>query len=376
MHPGENDLRAYVDQENPDKDTIQHIEHCAECSSAVKEMKDRANRVSARLDALASNEPIPSAHAALGRFQQHPLKQKRQFHFRPALAAVLAVAVFAVALSFGSVRVWAQEFLLLFRVQQISVLPIDPARLERLNRDFFGPQDRPQLERLLSDTVHVVEYGKAEDTTTISDAAAKTKIGLRFPSMLGTPARFHIQPARDISFTFDLKRIQSILQEAGRIDIQISPEIDGKTVSANISPVAAGFFGNCPNWSDKDARYNRADYPNCKVLVQTQVPVISAPPQLNPQELGQAMLQLLGTPKDQAKTMSENINWATTFVLPVPADERMKYADVEVDGVKGVLMTREDRHAFNLIWLRNGILYNLMGLGSAEDATAIANSMN
>ncbi len=376
MHPDESDLRAYIDHENLDAATIEHIERCVECGNTIHALKERASRVSAQLDLLASAEPAPSTDAAMRRFQQSVVKPEFRFRFSPALAAVMALVVFSIALSFGSVRVWAQEFLLLFRAQQISVLPVDPANLERLNRDFFGPQNRPDLERLFSDTVHEVEYGKTQDASTLADAAAKSKFGLRLPTSLPAPTRFHIQPARDISFTFDLNRIQSILQEAGRTDIQLSPEIDGKTVSANISTVTAAFFGKCPDWSDKDSHYNRADYPECKVLVQTQTPVVSAPPQLNAQELGQAMLQLLGTPKDQAKTISENINWATTFVLPVPADERMKYADVEVDGVKGVLMTREDRRAFNLIWLRNGILYNLMGLGSAEDATSIANSMN
>ena len=376
MHPDESVLRAYIDDENSNGDLIQHIKQCAECQGVMKAMKERADRIALQLDTLAANEPVPSVTAAMTRFQQQTKKTKTGFRFRPAWAAVVALLACGIALSFGPVRVWAQEFLLLFRAQQISVIPIDPANLERLNRDFMGPQNRPDLERFFSDNVHVIEHGKAQNAFIVPDAAAKSGFGLRFPTALPAPSRFHIQPSRDISFTIDLNRILAILHEAGRNDIQLSPQIDGKTVSANISPVAAAYFGTCPDWSDKDSHYNRADYPDCKVLVQTLVPVITAPSEFNPKELGQAMLQLLGTPRDQAKTISENINWATTFVLPVPADERMKYSDVEVDSVKGVLMIREDRHAFNLMWLRNGILYNLMGLGTADEATAIANSMN
>jgi hypothetical protein len=376
MHPNESELRAYIDQENLESGTARHLEQCVECRNAIANLRKRSERVTARLDLLNSNEPAPPASEAMRQLRDKDAKTRRRFYFRPAWAAIAVLAVCGAAFSLGSVRLWAQEFLLLFRAQQISVLPIDPANVERLQRDFFGPQNRPDIERLFSDNVHVVEYGKPQDAFTVSDAAAKAGFGLRLPTVLPAPAKFHVQPAKDISFDIDLKRIQSILEEAGRNDIQLSPELDGKTVSANISPVAAAFFGKCPDWTDKNTRHSYQEFAECKVLAQMQAPVIAAPPQLDAKELGQAMLQLLGTPKDQAKAISENINWATTLVLPVPADERMKYADVVVDGVKGALMTRDDRHAFNLIWLRDGVLYSLLGHGTAEDAAAIANSMN
>jgi hypothetical protein len=61
-------------------------------------------------------------------------------------------------------------------------------------------------------------------------------------------------------------------------------------------------------------------------------------------------------------------------------DGRMKFQEVVVDGVKGhVISSREHGPgrplAYNLIWIRDGILYSFMGHGSTEDALTIANSM-
>ena len=55
----------------------------------------------------------------------------------------------------------------------------------------------------------------------------------------------------------------------------------------------------------------------------------------------------------------------------------MKFSEVEVDSVEGHLFTT-DRHgieAYNLVWIRDGIVYAVMGQGNRDEALAIANSM-
>jgi hypothetical protein len=48
---------------------------------------------------------------------------------------------------------------------------------------------------------------------------------------------------------------------------------------------------------------------------------------------------------------------------------------VTVDGVKGTLVTQTNRKQYVVIWLKNGVMYGLMGYGDEAKATMIANSL-
>lgn len=92
------------------------------------------------------------------------------------------------------------------------------------------------------------------------------------------------------------------------------------------------------------------------------------------------MLKLLGLSDEEARKFSESIDWTSTLVVPLPVDHRMQFSEVDVNGVKGNLFIARglrDREipAYNLLWIRDGILYALMGQGSEVEAIAIANSI-
>jgi hypothetical protein len=43
--------------------------------------------------------------------------------------------------------------------------------------------------------------------------------------------------------------------------------------------------------------------------------------------------------------------------------------------VKGTLVSQTNRKSYTLIWIKNGVMYGLMGYGDEASATALANSM-
>jgi len=64
-------------------------------------------------------------------------------------------------------------------------------------------------------------------------------------------------------------------------------------------------------------------------------------------------------------------------VIPFPSNAGT-YEQVSVDGVTGTLITRDRGPAsqhYSLIWVKNGIIYGLSGAGTAQQATALANSI-
>jgi hypothetical protein len=117
--------------------------------------------------------------------------------------------------------------------------------------------------------------------------------------------------------------------------------------------------------------------PDCTTLVQMQSPEITAPPGLDVAGLGEAFLVVMGMPEEDAEHFSQQIDWTTTLVLPIPR-YGTEYRDVSVDGVNGTLIQQSmEEHApeYLLLWVREGVLYALTGAGNISTALNIANSL-
>jgi len=392
MHLTESILRAYLDHELSDEEqtsTSEHLRQCQGCNDQFASLQKNADLVRGLLSATAP-AAIPDPADAFKRFETTKMAEPRGFlerfsHtiMRPAFAALAAVALVIVALNLKPVRVWATEFLSMFRVRQIAVVQIDPTNLKRLQGDLFNSEMSTRMEKMLSDNVHVIKHGAPLEADSISDAVRAVGFGVRLPASLPNP-HFHVQPAADISFSVDVQRMQSILDDVGRNDIRLPEEIDGQMVNLNIPASVVATYGKCPKRSEEESaekgRREHLNYPDCKVLAQLPSPTVIAPPQLNVPELAKTMLQLLGMTPEQAQKFSEQIDWASTLVIPMPLDGRMKFDEVEVDSVKGTLFTSSEYGprmpaAYNLMWVRDGILYALMGQGDSQEAVTIANSM-
>jgi hypothetical protein len=113
------------------------------------------------------------------------------------------------------------------------------------------------------------------------------------------------------------------------------------------------------------------------VLMQLPSPTVSGPPELDIEQLGAAFLQMMGRSEEDAALLSQQVDWSTTLVVPIPSSYTT-YEEVQVDGVPGILIEKlinENVPRFMLLWVRDGIVYALMGAHSAGDALAIANAL-
>jgi hypothetical protein len=387
MHLSEDVLQAYRDRELPEqqtKATREHLEMCTACQDLLSQMEQSQSVIQTRLDTLIPDEhESPEADILLKRLKTAQTSVRKS-RWKPAWAAVVAICALAAALYLEPVRVWAAEFLSLFRVQQITVVRIDPANVKQLEEGLFGRESERRIEQFLSDNAHITKRGERQTVQNVNEAARLAGFGIRMPTKLEAPLRMHVQPAVDASFQIDVERLQGILDDAGRSDIKIPEDLDGKNIQVNIPASVTALFGKCPD-AQEDREISRRErmreYTECKMLVQLPTPVVVAPPALNIAALGMEMLKLFGFTDEQARAFSESIDWATTLVVPLPFDDKMNVVEVDVDGVKGQLFSSrwyqglEDRVAYNLLWIRDGHLYSLMGRGTADEAIAIANSL-
>lgn len=378
MHPTEAQLTSYLSQTMPEPARTRlaaHLETCPACQTTLQQLETRAARVGAL---FAELDPIPSDAVPASRAYAH-LQQKLQKEpnmlkkllspkMRPALATTLIVAFFAVVLTVPSIRAAAVDFLGLFRVQQIQVVEFNPANLPQNMDSNFG-----NINQLIADNLTVEEAGDPIPAADAAEASRLAGFNVILPAEAKGDAQLTVQPATTASFTVDLALWQTILDEMGRTDIQLPKEIDGQTVTLYADRSVTYLAGNCNVSADSPEGFAAAQR-DCTVLAQTPSPRVDAPPTLPIDELGQAALRFLGMSAKDAASFSQKVDWTTTLILPVPTGS--DYRDVTVQGVPGTLFLERGRSTgFQLMWVKDGIVYVLSGQGTMTDALALANSL-
>jgi hypothetical protein len=390
MHLSDGEIRAYLDDElsSTDMERIKtHLAKCDNCREDADKLSDGKLRISNNLSVLVpqDSEAPPQSSQALSLFEKrYKAKENltmydRLFNpkYRYAWVAGGVIAILAVAMLFPQVRAIGSSFLGLFRVEQFTILQVDPDELE--NR--LGSSSN--FEYLLAEDVVIEEYGDAMEATGAAEASSLAGFQVRLPSTAPGDEQLKVQPGAKVSMVVDLPKVQAILDEIGGSDLQLPSQLDGAEVSMELPVAVAAAFGDCEVSPEmiREARVDPdgpiPDLSECITLTQFPSPEISAPPGLDLARLGEIFLQLLGMTPEEAAQFSQNVDWTTTLVIPIPRNGT-EYQDVLVDGVEGTLIMQSERSNFPhylLVWIKDGIVYGLTGPGMADSALEIANSM-
>jgi hypothetical protein len=388
MHIDDGKIRTYLDMEfGPgQRRRIQaHLDSCARCQVRAEALRLQSDRVEQQIASLGD---LPSATRLSPSAARQRLEARRslpdkepQSMFKklpsrlPRLGwAILAVIfLLAVSLAFSPVRAIANSFLGLFRVQQFTVVQVDTQRLV----DQFG--DEAQLESFLTQNVKVEEPGLPYAVASAAEASAIANQPVRLPAADQENLSLQIQPGGAASYTVDLAVLRALLVTIGRDDIQLPDSLQGAEISLQAPDSVIAQWGECPDLQsmpaetlDPDAG-DKVPYPKCTTLIQMPSPTVTAPPGLDLQQLGAAYLQFLGMNPQEAEHFARSIDWASTFVIPLPSGEAT-YRDIPVDGVTGI-MIQHSSHQYMLVWIKDGIIYALSGTGDGSVAAKLANTL-
>jgi hypothetical protein len=299
------------------------------------------------------------------------------------------VLILTLVLAFPGTRALAGELLNLFRVQNVTVIPVDFTGLQQLD-DTSGPD----ISRLISDSVTMQkEPGDPVIAASAEEASQLAGFNVRTPQGM-SPSRISVMNGAAFSFTIDRDKVQALLDEAGRNDLILPEEVDGADVSVNIPASVSIAFGTCPEPSSESEEAREVEretesslsrnqlYADCIILAQIPSPEVSAPASLDIAKLAQIGFEFTGMSPEEAAEFTSTVDWTSTLVVPIPQNAA-SYEKVPVDGVTGALIERtvndgDDAPRFALFWVKNGIIYTIGGLGDASDAqTALemANSL-
>jgi hypothetical protein len=279
---------------------------------------------------------------------------------------------FASSFAFAPVRALANDLLALFRVQKIEFVQVDPANLP--DEDALEAAMR-KFETVLKDQITVEVDGEPQ---VVDAATARERAGfpVRFPAAVEGDPHVALRPGPYASMQIDLPSIRALLAELGYSDIDLPDSLDGAEISIDFGITVAAAYGDCSPDGDEEEAVREGE---CVEFAQMPTPQVSAPPELDVEQLGQAYLQLLGMSAEEAARFGERVDWTTTLVVPLPRSANLSFRDVSVGGVSGTLIRppRYSRYAeeYLLTWIEGDIVYALHGTGSTEEALDIAGSL-
>ncbi|MEP7133785.1 MAG: hypothetical protein ABI904_02515 [Chloroflexota bacterium] len=385
-HLNDGQLRAALDGEL-DSEALTHLETCPQCQSRQKAHRAQMELVADKLAFLSAptKNARLSSTSAWSRFKQHKLTQKETPMFKKLFAIPLirygipALLVLTLVFAFPGARAFASELLNLFRIQQVAVVPVDFTGMQSLNGAVGN-----DIGQLISNSITMTKKpGNPVDAADAAQASQLTGFNVRVPKDI-TPSRISVMNGSDFTITVDRAKAQALLVEAGRSDLALPAEIDGAKISVSIPNSVSVDFGTCPSPSADGDSPNLGNngsasrrYADCVILAEIPSPSVSAPASVDVAQLAQIALEFSGMTSDQAKAFTATVDWTSTLVVPIPKNAA-SYEQVSVDGVTGTLIQRpsDDAPQFLLLWVKNGIIYAIGGLGSnSQQAIQIANSL-
>lgn len=316
-----------------------------------------------RLSVLAPDGPEKAAPPALAlarfRHQVAPrgradLMKRSLFTMstrRIATVGLTLVLMIAVLVAFPSVRAAAGDFLSLFRVQQfapISVSTQQLALLERLGEEGLEP----------GEFVVTQELGEPQTVESPEAAAAAAGFTPRELPNRGELIRSYVMEGGAGHLIVDLAGARAIVEAAGADPLLLPDSLDGARVDVSVYD-SIGLL-----------------YDSGVILIQSPVPDVNYPADVNPAVLGEALLQVLGTEPAEAARIAQSIDWTSTLLLPIP-QSMGTYREANVNGATGVVLEPFDpQEEAAVVWQKDGMVYMMRaGRLSVDDLLAQANTV-
>ena len=384
-HLTDGELRAAMDGELH-ADRLHHLEVCTACTERREQISTASLHTARRLGFLTpGDEPALGSRAAWNRFtQEYMIKKehsmvKRWFSYPLVRYGSAALLIVALVLVFPGTRAMAGELLNLFRVQQVTVVPVDFTGLEQLTGD--GALGNQFTQLISQSMVMEQEPGDPVEADSAEQASQMAGFNVRLPAGK-TPSQIYVTDSAAFRLEVDRAKAQALLDEAGRSDLVLPESVDGAEISVNVPKSVTVAYGTCPRPMADEAESKEGGipgrrYPDCVMLVEIPSPSVNAPASLEIDELARIGLEFTGMSTEEAAAFTRNVNWASTLVIPIPRNAATN-KEVTVDGVTGTLIQRpaDDAPKYALLWVKDGVIHAISGLGTNwQQAIDMANSL-
>ena len=318
MHLSDQDFENYFSGDDKDPEVVRianHLLECPECQERADRLSPSGAETSRQMSVLApgDNESAQPVHLAFAHFEQQHLEKENTSMFdklfnskyRFSWVALGVVLLLAVGMLFPQVRAIGSSFLGLFRVEQFTILQVDPENIEQQ----LGSSSN--FEYLLAEDVQVEQFGEMQEVTSEEEASSLAGFEVRLPAAAAGDTQLVVQPGGRVSLVVDLPKVQALLDELGIVELKLPAELDGAEVSLELPVAVAAAYGTCEVSPEMirevggDPDRPIVNLNECVTLTQFPSPEISAPPGLDIARIGQAFLQVLGLTPEEAAQFSQ-----------------------------------------------------------------------
>jgi hypothetical protein len=389
-------MRAYLDGELEPEHYHQvqaHLDGCRQCQAENQGMLNRMQRISSRLELLSQSEKLMPARehdrikgkSAVLRDLAHQPKENmpmwnKMFSrpYRPAMVTLVLVLVLGVSMAFPQVRALATDFLGIFRVRQIAVIPVDISNLERLDNA------EPNLDLLFENGTAYEIIGERQEVESAAEASQVAGFDVRTPSEAPEGQGIVVQPGAHATYTINQPQVNAILTQLGAEDDLLLPEeLNQALIDVEIPRAVAMAFGTCEALPVQAPDGNPVPVTDvyvgegCTTFIQLTSPTVSTPDGFDLERYGEFFLGLTGMSDEEAHAFSQRIDWTSTLVVPIPIQEAV-YREVQVDGEAGTLVQSTEGSGgdhYVLLWVKGDVIYGVSGDGDPAAALALANSL-
>ena len=236
---------------------------------------------------------------------------------------------------------------------------------------------------MIADTAAVV---RPEDDQPVADVAAASRIagfGVSLPVSRKDKASLSVVGGHEVTMRVNRPQLATILREAGRQDVIIPSSLHGAPVTVKTPRGVRAQYGHCPLPTPATIQGQiqgpppaSTDNGDCVVLTERPATTVDAPAGLDPALLVGIGLELSGMSPNQAQAFERTFDWRSTLSVSLPRFMR-SYDSVSVNGAPGVLFGMGFRRgpSYQLIWVKQGLVYSLVGYGNSADAVPLANSL-
>lgn len=397
MRSDEGKLRAYLDDalSADERQTVETwLADEPEAAATLHRLRQERDDFAQHLTSLA---PPPTAHPnasqALKRLQSeatnssdnsfafgtgikermNPMFNQPFFKkYQPAITAIAVAALVAVLFSFAPVRAVAGNFLQIFRVQEIKVIPVDVD-------DFENMENKAEIEGLLEQfnpEANIISGGDdPQDVGSLAEAAdlvdfSVVEIGDLPGDVAGKSNKISVQGRTVARLDLD-KELMEALFEAAEIEISLPDSLNESPIIVTMPNAVHQVWGETE--SDRPHGWNTPTLS----FIQMKSPEVEYPDDLDLNALGAAGMQLIGMSKAEATALSATIDWANTLVLPIPQDDDVNVDEVNINGASGYVFEDKDYDRTNasVMWAKDGVTYFVAGTYTPDEILDIARSV-
>ncbi len=340
-----------------------HYDSCPECQARYKAVAGDATHISSllaapdlKVDVASAFERVRSDSAARPRFGfRLPVMQPGRRPLALAFAATLAaVALLVTALASGDN---------IFSPKTVTPVPVTVADLQSLSQlGAYGDltwTTRPNLQIAASaDEAHSVSGLTPPNVATLPAGVSKT-------------VTYAAMPKAEAVFTFSKDKAAAAAAQAGKNLPALPAGMDGAKLTVTIGPAVASIYGNL-NQPTSGSDLTQANLPQL-IVAKSSAPVATST-QVTVKQLADYIVSMPGISPELVAAIKAIGDSGTTLPVPVPI-EFGTATRVQVQGVDGIALGDNTGVGAGVIWIKNGVVYGVVGTIKQSDAITVANQL-